>query len=102
MKVDITYWKGANLGPQRKEFMKKNFRLEELPPPDEWISVGDRLPEKDGVYFVYSLGDNGKYYKDIALYESEHDEWTDVYSGKPWDKFSGFWLEELISIDDKL
>ena len=30
MKTEITYWKGTNLGSQRKEWMKKNLRLEEI------------------------------------------------------------------------
>ncbi len=33
MKKEITYWKGINLGPQRKEWMKKNLRLEEIEAP---------------------------------------------------------------------
>jgi len=30
MKIEITYWKGINLGPQRKEWMKNHLRLEEI------------------------------------------------------------------------
>ena len=32
MKKEITYWKGINLGPQRKEWMKNHLRLEEIKP----------------------------------------------------------------------
>lgn len=38
MKQDITFWRGKDLGPQAKEFMKKSFRLEpiEITEDDIW------------------------------------------------------------------
>ncbi len=37
MKQDITFWRGNNLGPQRKEFMKNNLRLEPIEITEEEI-----------------------------------------------------------------
>ena len=37
MSNQITFWRGKNLGPQRKEFMKKNLRLEEVEITEEEI-----------------------------------------------------------------
>ena len=35
---DITFWRGNNLGPGRKEFMKKSLRLEPIEITEEEIA----------------------------------------------------------------
>ena len=50
MKKEITYWKGVNLGPQRKEWMKTHLRLEEIDtePVSEISKAEYNAFEKDG------------------------------------------------------
>ena len=53
--------------------------IEQAPTVSGWVSVKDRLPEKDGVYLVYC--DRESVFS--AWYERgrEHSEWTDDYEG---------------------
>ena len=43
-----------------------------------WISVKDRLPERNGVYLAY----DGEYISTVEYEKGRHDsEWTDDYEG---------------------
>ena len=52
--IEITYWKGINLGSRRKEWMKKNLRLEEIDEGerrDKLIDIFERYDlERDDFY----------------------------------------------------
>lgn len=52
----------------------------------EWISVKDRLPDKDGKYLVASLWIlDGKYHVGTARYTKNlSDVWMDWESGSGW------------------
>lgn len=56
---DITFWRGKNLGPQRKAWMKKNLRLEEIEITEDDIDGIVRSFEQmrsDGVHIVLRPG----------------------------------------------
>lgn len=50
--------------------------VRKIPESDVWISVKDRLPEKDGLYLCLTMFDNKKLYYQINLWGLNHWFWA--------------------------